>query len=218
MNPEWVEWFNGYLIGWTESNALETRSCRSNSTPSSRQSQNTKGTEQMTDWNALRDVVYKTAVDHGWHETKREFPEIACLIHSELSEALEELRKPGENDLYYAESGKPEGFYVEMADAIIRILDWMGDEKQDVQLMDVHDIVGACEADRISTVAVSHMAVSRSLESYLKGDLGGTVFWLNVTVTLIVAQLKAEGKSAEVFILAKNLWNQKREYRHGKKF
>ena len=36
--------------------------------------------------------VHKNAVDHGWWETERSFPEVAALIHSEVSEALEEYR------------------------------------------------------------------------------------------------------------------------------
>jgi len=35
LNPEWVEWLMGYPIGWTESGASETPSCRSSSTSSS---------------------------------------------------------------------------------------------------------------------------------------------------------------------------------------
>lgn len=163
-------------------------------------------------------MVYKTACEHGWHETKREFTEIICLIHSELSEALEELRKPGDHDLYYGENGKPEGFYIEMADCAIRILDWMGDEGREVELMDVHDIVRQCEADRVSTIAVTHLAVSRALESDRKGDADGSTFWLNVGITLIDAQLEAEGRDLTGLIIEKNLWNKQREYRHGKVF
>lgn len=36
--------------------------------------------------------VHKNAVDHGWWEGERTFPEIVALIHSEVSEALEEYR------------------------------------------------------------------------------------------------------------------------------
>ena len=36
--------------------------------------------------------VHKNAVEHGWWEGERTFPEIVALIHSEVSEALEEYR------------------------------------------------------------------------------------------------------------------------------
>lgn len=92
------------------------------------------------DLNDLRDEVHKLAVEKGWWEgvnspfdAMRLIPEKIALIHSELSEALEEYRiDPGESvdslferGAYYA-SGKPEGFCIELADAIIRILDLCG--------------------------------------------------------------------------------------------
>ena len=50
------------------------------------------------------------------------------LIHSEISEALEELRKnPDPRLLYFREADhKPEGFLFEIADVIIRCLDLVG--------------------------------------------------------------------------------------------
>lgn len=52
-----------------------------------------------------------------------------CMIHSEVSEALEELRKDatlsGMERVVYWEGVKPEGFPVKMADVLIRALDLM---------------------------------------------------------------------------------------------
>lgn len=75
--------------------------------------------------------IHKNAVAHGWWDEERSFAEVVALCHSELSEALEADRA-GEPLIYYKD-GKPEGAAVEMADCIIRILDWMGKANIDVE-------------------------------------------------------------------------------------
>ena len=68
--------------------------------------------------------IHEIAVEHGWWDEERSFGEVVALCHSELSEALEADRR-GEA-MVEERDGKPEGVAVEMADCLIRILDWFG--------------------------------------------------------------------------------------------
>ncbi len=70
--------------------------------------------------------IHANAVAHGWwDDPERNLPELLCLIHSEISEALEAYRD-GEIDTVVHDNGKPEGFWVEIADAVIRAMDLAG--------------------------------------------------------------------------------------------
>lgn len=76
----------------------------------------------------LQKQIYDQAKKSGfWDEgTKLELiPEKICLMHSELSEALEEYRTVdfAVNEIY-EKHGKPEGLPIELADCVIRILDF----------------------------------------------------------------------------------------------
>ena len=76
----------------------------------------------------LQAYVHDWAKRLGWWdqdvEKDRSLGAILALIHSEISEALEELRDGHEPDeVYVDEKGKPQGFGIELADALIRILD-----------------------------------------------------------------------------------------------
>lgn len=97
--------------------------------------------------------AHQTAIEKGWYETERTPLEIHALIHSEISEATEEVRRgmppmyvivehepskvvcyqcppvrdatvvPLTKALFYDGALKPEGELIELADAVIRIAD-----------------------------------------------------------------------------------------------
>jgi NTP pyrophosphatase (non-canonical NTP hydrolase) len=81
--------------------------------------------------NDIQKLVWEIAEEHGWHrETvsakssdRANVGVKLALIHSEVSEALEELRrKQLILDIHY-DAGKPIGFAIELADIIIRVFD-----------------------------------------------------------------------------------------------
>lgn len=84
----------------------------------------------VTTLNELTKEIHDNAVSHGWWDEPRNLLEIAALCHSELSEAVEEYRA-GRPTVWANEDGKPEGIATEMADCLIRILDWFGHEGLD---------------------------------------------------------------------------------------
>ena len=74
--------------------------------------------------------IHQNAIDHGWWENKPaisitldEILSKLALVHAEVSEGVEEVRKGRECCVYRVENGKPEGLVVELADAVIRIAD-----------------------------------------------------------------------------------------------
>ena len=77
------------------------------------------------DVNALVREAHENAAKHGFWDVPMEFGTAIALIHSELSEALEEVRA-GREAVWHTESGKPEGYAIELADAVIRIADLCG--------------------------------------------------------------------------------------------
>lgn len=72
--------------------------------------------------------IHENAREHGWwpegDDDVNNIPEKLALIHSEISEALEEYRDYEIlSEIRHAADGKPEGFGIELADAVIRTLD-----------------------------------------------------------------------------------------------
>ena len=77
--------------------------------------------------NQLRDDIHNNAKEHGWHDGQRSFGDMIALVHSELSEALEDYRnKKLCTEVWTEENGKPCGIPTELADVIIRVLDMCG--------------------------------------------------------------------------------------------
>jgi len=71
----------------------------------------------------LQIASHAVAVSAGWWEEDRNVGELLALVHSEVSEALEEWRIDEGLAVIRMEGDKPVGFAIELADTLIRICD-----------------------------------------------------------------------------------------------
>lgn len=107
----------------------------------------------------LQNRIYNQNKELGWHDEPRSFSTFACLFHSELSEAMEGLRKCLADDHLPQYSM----FQVEMADFVIRCLDWLGSvnysEHEFAFEFKINDVM--CNIDMLAWL---HHSVSMALD------------------------------------------------------
>lgn len=73
--------------------------------------------------NTLTEQIHNNAKSKGWWDTDRNDGELICLMHSELSEALEGLRHGNPPSDHIPEFSAAEE---ELSDTLIRVLDMAG--------------------------------------------------------------------------------------------
>lgn len=206
-------------------------------------------------WNEFSADVHQNAVAHGWWDERRSFGEIVALCHSELSEALEEFRanRPmvwfacggdvGGGDgicVNYlsnenitcgsrhegCEVDKPEGIAVELADCIIRIMDWFGQEELDVRALFAQlpktmmcDVPAPIYASSLGDrIARWHLLISLAFSCW--GHIFGThaaALRLALCVREIMYWADENGVNMESILIKKHEYNKTRPYRHGGK-
>lgn len=186
--------------------------------------------------------IHTNAVNHGWWENNRPLCEILALIHSELSEALEEFRNGhGLNRTYYSWHkcertckdinmsefacasypncggmiGKPEGIPAELADTIIRIFDYFGYEGYYPEEILYHNMD---EIDNLHTfpqlITEAHAKISMA---YLAASKEEALEKLHDCVNFIFGYCAQNGINLEAAIIKKHEYNLSRPYKHGGK-
>lgn len=188
----------------------------------------------MLDLNAFAREVHANAVEHGWWDEERSFGEIIALCHSELSEALEEYRagrpmvwtkckldeikaigEGGCGVCKYCIANKPEGIAVELADCIIRILDWCGKEGVDIEAATRY---GAKDADSIDgesfgeNITVLHYALSFAYRFAAR-----RLICLSAIIAAIYKWAEVNSIDMDAILRLKHEYNKTRPWRHNGK-
>lgn len=188
----------------------------------------------MIIWNEFAAEIYQNAVDHGWWEEERSFGEIVALCHSELSEALEEYRANRPlayvldyegpayvTDLKKFEGHKPEGIAVELADCVIRILDWLGRYTADIPRLfdkalrlDLNQFESPTFGEMICGL---HHLLSSAWGASRSSSLAFAEVKFAGVILVIMEWAEINSVNMEEIIRIKHAYNKGRPYRHGGK-
>lgn len=181
--------------------------------------------------------VHENSHAHGWWEKERSKGEILALVHSEISEALEEYRaarpllwasdyegeKKFEDMDSMPDGAKPEGIAVELIDCCIRILDYLcavgvsvtnGDTIDELIENTPPEMFKVCEAPFPEFITFLHSLVS---EAYVLEETGEAVKPLLCAQALIYDWCRQNGANPEKIMIGKHEFNKKRPYKHGGK-
>lgn len=193
----------------------------------------------MMKLNKFAQAVHENAVKHGWWDEERTFGEIIALCHSELSEALEELRT-NRPMMYFVETNgfvvtdmserkdeKPEGIAVELADCIIRVLDYFGKEELDVDALMQEamkevmcDVPGRIYAATLSDcISRWHLLLSLAYACWCKasGTHASALRMARCVCEILAWGKVTDGVDFEMILDIKHEYNKTRPYRHGGK-
>lgn len=167
------------------------------------------------DFPALAERSHALAVEKGWWPgimvTSDRIDEAVTLIASELFEALDEYRNGVPlAEIRYSETGKPEGYVVELADVIIRCADLAGRlcMADKVHLADKRfdDEPVILSPVRMVRIAAEHALVTHTPIGYVDD-----------TVAIVCMHCDALGLPLAEAIEIKHAYNRTRPHRHGGK-
>ncbi|MFD3271491.1 hypothetical protein ACE3MS_15330 [Paenibacillus dendritiformis] len=192
----------------------------------------------MKSINQLVQEAHQNAVNKGWWEEPRTYGELIALVHSEVSEALEDYRIPGRKptDVWYeakningqivqrtdkpdGEEWKPCGIPSELADICIRIFDVAGHYEMGEELQRAYET-----RDPVWEVTERFpFADNLAVIHFNLADSFRTFGWENKINTLADALINTEslaefyGIDLERAISEKMAYNATRPQRHGGK-
>ena len=181
----------------------------------------------------LNGVVYQNAVAHGWWDKDIRMEELRVMLHTELSEAVDEFRcrKP---DLYCRMDGdkiRPDGTLIELADWVIRLLNYVGGKYKDIisdasfhGFLDYTPSKEWCFAPDRSTPVVGGVYTDAFIDMLsslhkITDELfdDGTFLSVYNGIHLIYTWAIFRGQDLHSAVVMKHTYNLTRQYRHGNK-
>ncbi len=190
--------------------------------------------------NELRDEIHAIAVEHGWHETKQPSSHWLCLVISELMEAVEADRKGIKSQIvrfnkdmdYLIHEFKLYGErynkafmdefsrYIkdtvedELADAVIRLLDFAGETGTDIDIM-----ANLLEHNKryVATADTRFTGFIFALCGILTNDERNIDWVIRNSLQRIDYICRSLGIDLNPFIRLKIEYNRLRPYKHGGK-
>lgn len=182
------------------------------------------------DLNSYRDRVYQNAVNHGWHEEKKSDEHWMCLVISELMEAVEADRVGNYADIEAFEKNEMreldfrENFerYIkdtvqdELADACIRLLDFAGLRRLDLQVTSIDEL--KCSEGFFNWTFTESMFYIVSIIAE-KGIIDWETLrsYLNTNLCEILTYCVQHEIDIFWFIEQKMKYNESRPFKHGGK-
>lgn len=187
------------------------------------------------DLTALRDRAYKTACEHGFHDTELSNEHLLMLVITELSEAVEADRKgnycsskissterynlfPTEESRFKKEfrAFVKDTVEDELADAVIRLLDLAGLHRINIEHINDDIIDDMEESCKDETFTESIYAISTLPVRY------DGLYDFHTTINDMVLSIFGLAKHLEIDLLwhieQKMKYNELREKMHGKKY
>lgn len=151
----------------------------------------------------LQNKIHAQNKELGWWDEERPFSTFVCLFHSELSEAMEGDRK-GLMDDHLPEYPM---FQVELADFVIRCLDWLGSR----EFMPYNHIAIAHIFDgEIECIAFLHGITSAAYTESKQSNWGAVEINIYAAVCGAFAFAKKDNFDLHKIILEKVEYNKHR--------